>query len=91
MRIERTRRLIRKNDRAVTHEPTGNRDALSLTTGEQLREAVRQVGDAHLLQRSHRGLTDLRRAHTIELQRHLNVFKSRQRRDQVVVLEDVPN
>ena len=57
VRIERTRRFIRKNDRAVTHEPASDRNALALTAGEQLREAVCQVGNTHLLQRSYRGLT----------------------------------
>ena len=91
VRIERTRRLVRKNDRAVTHESTGDRDALALTTGQELRETIRQVRNAHLLKRGHRSLTHLGGTHTIELQRHLNVFEGRQRGNQVVILEDVSN
>ena len=91
VRIERTRRFISKNDRAVTHESAGDCDALALATGQELRETIRQVRNAHLLKRGHRGLAHLGGTHTIELQRHLNVLEGRQRGDQVVILEDVSN
>ena len=77
VRVQRARRLIRKNDRAVTHEASGDRNALTLTTREALGEAISELGDANLFEGSHGGLAHLRRADPIQLQRHLNIFEGR--------------
>ena len=91
VRIQRAGRLVGKNDRAVTDQSTRDGDALALPTRESFWEAVSKFGDADLFEGRHGRLAHLRGAHSVELERHFNVFECRQRGNQVVVLEDVPD
>ena len=89
--VESTGRLVREDQSTLPHERPGDGDALLLPAGHVVGEPVRELGEVDLGQRGQRLAARSTYAQPVELSREADVLGCRQRRDEVEVLEDVPD
>src|SRR5580692_9487398 len=86
--IERTQRLIEKQDIRLDHKGAGERDALLLPARQSLRLKVADVGQAKFFQNAlHHGVA-LGYGHLLDVKTEANICAHGHVRKQRVVLED---
>src|SRR3954468_4126062 len=88
-RVEGPGRLVRQEQAAFAHESSRDRDALLLPAGQVIRETVGDVGEVEACQRCECLCTRPPQRYAVELAGEGHVLGSRQRGQQVEVLEDV--
>src|SRR5581483_6898385 len=89
MAVQVSGRLVRQQYRRITHDGSGNRDALFLSTRELLRKMIDPLLESDQLQCRHNVVPPLLLIQLGQQQRQFDVLEGRQHRNQIECLENV--